>query len=534
MLAIRDMTLQGRIALLVLGGLAVGLGLFSWLGVRSVSESIDRMLDERLTMARMVAGQVEGMLNYVLAELGNAADIGTELFTDERFEATARSLRSTFGQLGIAGQIVILTAADGETILAYPRDVDITADEMLAQPVTREALNGGVAAISGLVSARLSATPMVLISVPVADDEGEIVGVLTCAIDTRQSSVAFPGGAIVLGQTGYAEIVDGNGLVLARTEPGSPPDALERSDHPERFAALIAGGKATTGTCHRCHEAAGEAVERRRDVLAFAPLSVTSWGVAIRQQEEEALAPTAQLGQRLVIVGIVVAAGTLLLVVVMMRSLVRPVRLLTSAAAKVAAGDFSVEIPVTRRDEIGQLSSAFRSMTEKLAASRDELVLRNEELRMYGAYVVRVHEEERQRLARELHDETIQELMLLCHRLDDVERDAAGQSPEVIDGIREARSTAEEIVKDMRNFARSLRPPTLDDLGMVISVNWCCETSRSVPRYGDGTKWLARNGGCLPTWNWGCFVSPRRRYATSSATPRRRGQGSLSLSERTG
>ncbi len=466
---IRNMTLQGRIVLLVLGGLAVGLGLFSWLGVRSVNESIDRTLDERLTMARMMAGQVDAMLNYVLVELGNAAGAGTELFAGERFETTARSLRSTFDQLGIAGQIIVLTGADGETVRAHPADLEITAAEMLAQPTTKEALDHGVATISGLVSGPLSATPMVLISVPVTDDEGEIVGVLTCAIDIRQSSVALPGEGIALGRTGYAEIVDGNGLVLARTEPGTPPDALERSDHPDRFAALIAGGKATTGTCHRCHETAGEAVERGRDVLAFAPLSVTSWGVVIRQPEEEALAPTAQLGQRLIIVGIVVVVGTLVLVGVMMRSLVRPVRLLTSAAAKVAAGDFSVEIPVTRRDEIGQLSSAFRSMTQKLAASRDELVLRNQELRTYGAYVVRVHEDERQRLARELHDGTIQELMLLCHRLDDIERDAA-MSPDAIVGLRKARSTAEEIVKDMRDFARSLRPPTLDDLGMVTSV----------------------------------------------------------------
>lgn len=470
MLLIRNMTLQGRIALLVLGGLAVGLGLFSWLGVRSVNESTDRTLDERLTMARMMAGQVDAMLNYVLVELGNAAGAGTELFADERFETAAQSLQSTFDQLGIAGQVVVLTGADGKTVQAYPRDLEITAAEMLAQPTTREALDGGGGAISGLVSGPLSATPMVLISVPVADGEGEIIGVLTQAIDIRQSSVAFPGEAIALGRTGYAEIVDGNGLVLARTEPGIPPDALERSDHPDRFAALIAGGKATTGTCHRCHEAAGEAMERGRDVLAFAPLSVTSWGVVIRQPEEEALATAAQLRQRLIIVGIVVVAGTLGLVGVMVRDLVRPIRLLTSAAAKVAAGDFSVDIPIRRRDEIGQLSSAFRSMTEKLAASRDELVVRNEELRTYGAYVVRVHEDERQRLARELHDGTIQELMLLCHRLDDVERDAAALSPEAIEGLREARNTAAEIVKDMRDFARSLRPPTLDDLGMVTSI----------------------------------------------------------------
>jgi signal transduction histidine kinase len=64
----------------------------------------------------------------------------------------------------------------------------------------------------------------------------------------------------------------------------------------------------------------------------------------------------------------------------MLQGIVKPVRMLTSAAKKVASGDFKAAIPIRRRDEIGQLSAAFSSMTRELASSRDELMSRNEEL----------------------------------------------------------------------------------------------------------------------------------------------------------
>ncbi len=91
-------------------------------------------------------------------------------------------------------------------------------------------------------------------------------------------------------------------------------------------------------------------------------------------------------------------------------------------------------------------------------------------LRAYAARVTHAQEEERQRIARELHDDPIQALVLLCRRLDSMEGDSKSLPSSVTDRLREARRTAEEVVKGLRDFARALRPPILDDLGMVTSV----------------------------------------------------------------
>ncbi len=91
-------------------------------------------------------------------------------------------------------------------------------------------------------------------------------------------------------------------------------------------------------------------------------------------------------------------------------------------------------------------------------------------LKAYTAYVIRAQEEERQRIARELHDETIQSLVLLCRRLDSVQDSSDSLPSSQLDKLQEARKIAEEVVKGLRDFTKALRPPILDDLGVVTSV----------------------------------------------------------------
>ncbi len=91
-------------------------------------------------------------------------------------------------------------------------------------------------------------------------------------------------------------------------------------------------------------------------------------------------------------------------------------------------------------------------------------------LRAYAARVLRAQEEERKRIAQELHDETIQSLILVCRKLDMVEARGHPWPAAAMEEAAEARSSIEGVVEGIRNFARVLRPPTLDDLGLVTSI----------------------------------------------------------------
>ena len=95
---------------------------------------------------------------------------------------------------------------------------------------------------------------------------------------------------------------------------------------------------------------------------------------------------------------------------------------------------------------------------------------RQAERKTYTTYVIRAQEEERQRIARELYDGTIQSLVLLCRRLDSMNDKGELLPSSVTDRLQEARVTAEEAVSELRDVTKALRPPILDDLGMVTSI----------------------------------------------------------------
>jgi PAS domain S-box-containing protein len=84
----------------------------------------------------------------------------------------------------------------------------------------------------------------------------------------------------------------------------------------------------------------------------------------------------------------------------------------------------------------------------------------------YAAFVLRAQEEERSRIAQEVHDEPLQRVVQLCHQLDRAAAGAGGLGP----SLAAARRTAEDIGKELRRLAGGLRPPALDELGLAATL----------------------------------------------------------------
>lgn len=94
------------------------------------------------------------------------------------------------------------------------------------------------------------------------------------------------------------------------------------------------------------------------------------------------------------------------------------------------------------------------------------------EFRRLGRSVLRVQEDERRRLARELHDGVGQNLTALKHRLAQL-RDGLGDGPDAMrSGLDAAIALCADTLEDTRELSRLLRPTILDDLGLEPALRW--------------------------------------------------------------
>lgn len=95
-----------------------------------------------------------------------------------------------------------------------------------------------------------------------------------------------------------------------------------------------------------------------------------------------------------------------------------------------------------------------------------------ENLQYYLQQTTRAEEEERKRIALELHDEAIQELIVLSRQLDLLDSRSQELSPENSLLLKESRRQTGDIIQSLRQLSQDLRPATLDRLGLTPAVGY--------------------------------------------------------------
>jgi PAS domain S-box-containing protein len=95
-----------------------------------------------------------------------------------------------------------------------------------------------------------------------------------------------------------------------------------------------------------------------------------------------------------------------------------------------------------------------------------------ENLRYYAGQVTRVQEEERKYIARELHDTTVQTLVALIYQLDNYMHGNPNLAEGETSKLKAMHGSLKRAVEEVRRFSRELRPPVLDDLGLIPVLEW--------------------------------------------------------------
>ncbi|HSG44156.1 MAG TPA: cache domain-containing protein, partial [Anaerolineales bacterium] len=231
---------------------------------------------------------------------------------------------------------------------------------------------------------------IVSVSMPVYFDD-EFSGVMSA--DFRLNSIAQEIASISIGQTGYAFLVDNNGLIIAMPPEGYEtfglqPEVLEVNEEPKLTIfdgdapfemqqitrRMVVGGTGIITT------KIGDA-----DVfIAYAPVANRNFSLGVIVPVEELTQPIAatrgetnlqiQLAIRnAAIILVALLAGAIIVSLGLGQVIAAPVQRLTQTANQILEGDLAAQAEVTTRDEIGTLAQAFNAMTARLRETFDGL-----------------------------------------------------------------------------------------------------------------------------------------------------------------
>jgi two-component system sensor histidine kinase UhpB len=172
----------------------------------------------------------------------------------------------------------------------------------------------------------------------------------------------------------------------------------------------------------------------------------------------------------LVVIGLALVVLALALALVRERRRLRPLEDLVEAMEKVDLSSPRPLLPasidgVGETEEVARIELAFLRMMRRLEAER----------RRAGSAALHAQEEERARVARDLHDEVNQSLTGLLLRLEAARETAP---PELEGELAETKALANQAMTELLSLARQLRPTALDDLGLVAAIEGQVEQLR--------------------------------------------------------
>ncbi|HEX9926657.1 MAG TPA: ATP-binding cassette domain-containing protein [Anaerolineae bacterium] len=111
-----------------------------------------------------------------------------------------------------------------------------------------------------------------------------------------------------------------------------------------------------------------------------------------------------------------------------------------------------------------------RQLVNQLAEQVKALDQANKALQAAQRRLLTQREQERKRLARELHDQVIQDLLSVNYQLEELETSHNGASSEQAEELQDVRHSIRQLVEEVRRICGNLRPPTIDSLGLGAAI----------------------------------------------------------------
>ncbi|MEN6478370.1 MAG: cache domain-containing protein [Anaerolineales bacterium] len=353
---------------------------------------------------------------------------------------------------------LLLTDASGSVLAST---LPTPLDSLGSQPVFQGARDNRRAVRSGLLSSD-QGEQFILVAVPVYDQTRRFGGCLVGVWRLGGEGIAAPLRLVRAGSGAFAYLVDGDGRVL--WHPQASLVGADMSQHPAVIKALAG-------------QSGAETVQERSDtvVVGYSPIpanalnsslfsdpSWQNWTLLVSERWEDITSPFRPLFALVLVLIVGLGVLPLLVLAISSQRVIAPLQTLVAQVDRVASGEFSTQVSIDHGpSEVHNLEVKFNDMVEQLRRYQADI-------QNYVTSVINSQEEERKRIARELHDETAQTLIVLGRRIEDAQEHCT--DPELAASLSELRDMVDDTLRGVRRFTSDLRPPLLEELGLSNTI----------------------------------------------------------------
>jgi signal transduction histidine kinase len=406
-------------------------------------------------------------------------DLMSKLLSDLRSRAEGYAI---FGILDPKGQLV---AGDGATA---------TVHDYASRPWFASSLKNKKLTMGPYYGERIDGNPVLYFAKPIFDRRHEIAAVAFAAMDLKRMNGSFfnqltelPSGSRLTlvdeQQVSQRYIVD-----TARWSVAQPLDpSLQQEINNQASGVLVAEDENGISRIYAFAHLKSALQPRRVAVVLEIPRSV-------------ALAASNRIFVRNLALLIVSALLAIFAIWWAANSFIlKRIGAIVSASRRLIAGDFRARVgQIGARDEIGHLAGVFDEMAESLQMriEREEQVMTSlkhsqKQLRRLSAYQNDIREQERIRIAREIHDQLGQSLTILKLDLTWLRKHMPSANSGLSEKIKAMVRLIGESLDKLHEVTAELRPVILDDFGLAAAIEWQVEIFRQ--RSGIGCRFQNNN-----------------------------------------
>lgn len=350
------------------------------------------------------------------------------------------------------GGIIILNEK-GFVSVTDPFRPDLIGQDFSQEPYFKEASALRSSTFSDIIKEPGSGEDIIVVAVPIEKNDGEFVGVIAGRFYLSFQRLGQEIQKLRVGEEGTAYLVDRQGRLIYH-----PNSRLIGTDFSSREAVKQLQQGSRTGAVTSRENGQPSTVE------GYAVVQVPGWGLVIGEPWAQVVQPAQSALQPIVVVLIVGLITVAAFVSLGVQAVTDPIQNLVVQTRQVTAGDYDAQVMLSRIKEIRELGMAFNEMVGQIRKYRAGV-------RQYVADITQSQEEERKRIARELHDDTVQSLIAIGQRIELI-KGTLDDPIETRTRLNELRTMVTGAIASVRQFSRDLRPLALEDLGLVAAMQY--------------------------------------------------------------